>query len=579
MATADPTAVQPPDDTLDPSLAKKTPATPAAPGAALTGLNPTSPNPMATSDPMAFAPAGGSGGAPVGAGDGSANVGPMQYANVGPMRSNTPAAPSFDPAAYAAANPQTLQQYNDPTEVINRPAGYVAPTGPQTNPNPTIGSADWFKANASTLQGNAQNNYDNAQGLYNRILQNAGTPAESQITGNASGNGTTWTTDGKLDMADPYTTGAFNSFLNGGAGSVGGSINQNGWAGLTNPTQSIDPTGGGTGIKAPASAATIAQLASGSSAPDPSNYLGLTLGGTKTDPTYTPAGGQAASAGGGASLSPVSSGSPSAGQATTMAGNGAGNNGGVGLSAIDPSNSLINQTISPNTSVDRVATNNAALQSTIDNVLHPALDAASRSVAANSFGAGRGVSGMNRTAQGNLASDYGNQIANLANQSNANAVTGSIQDMYNNLGIAQQQQGFQAGQQQNAFQQAMQQQQLQDQLTNSQFSRGLQSEQAGYANDPAQTQLILSQLFGGQANQAGAAGSNLFNQMGQKAGQQQGAQQAGGGNETATNPSSYVDLIQQLFSQNPSSILPGVQQTPQQQIPSGLAGMTGPTYP
>lgn len=191
------------------------------------------------------------------------------------------------------------------------------------------------------------------------------------------------------------------------------------------------------------------------------------------------------------------------------------NNGGVGLSAINPDNSLINQTIAPNSNVDRVKLNQQSLQSTIDNILHPALDAASRDVAARSFGAGRGVSGMNRTAQGNLASDYGRQIADLTNQSNTNAVGGSIEDMYRNLGIAQQQQGFQAGQQQNAFGQSLAEQQLQDQLTNSAFGRAATQEQLGFANDPSNIALILSQIFGNQSSQAGNAAAGLFKQQGQ----------------------------------------------------------------
>ncbi len=146
---------------------------------------------------------------------------------------------------------------------------------------------------------------------------------------------------------------------------------------------------------------------------------------------------------------------------------------------------------------------------------NPAYNANQIALNRTNFGAGRGVSGQARTSQGNLASDYLNQINQLANTGITNATTGSIQDMYNNLGIAQQQQGFQNQQQQEGFNNAITGATVNDALTNSAFGRALQQSTAGNANDPSQIALILSSIFGNQANAAGQGAAGAFNQAGQ----------------------------------------------------------------
>lgn len=163
---------------------------------------------------------------------------------------------------------------------------------------------------------------------------------------------------------------------------------------------------------------------------------------------------------------------------------------GVNLNPTTVDNALTNFTISPNNTVDRVKLAQDALHNTIQNVLDPAYQARERDLNRYNFGAGRGVSGEARTSQGDVASDYGRQVANLSNTLLNSATNGSIEDLYRNIGIAQQQQAFQAGQQGTAFNQSLQQ------LL------------AGSSGDPAQTALILASIFGGQGQNLGQALGN-----------------------------------------------------------------------
>ncbi len=226
---------------------------------------------------------------------------------------------------------------------------------------------------------------------------------------------------------------------------------------------------------------------------------------------------------GGTSASPGSpatgAGTPSSGLGTALAGLGIGqggqaNNGGVNLTPTTAGNALTNQTISPGPATDRfkIAQDqyDAAQQAS-----QPGYDASLRDANRHAFGQGRGVSGQLRTSLGDLAANRATELDSQRRGFLDNALTGSIQDAYNNLGIAQQQQGFQNTQQQEAFGNAIQQALAQEQLTNGAFGRSAATEQAGYANDPSQIALILSQIFGSQATGAGNAASGLFNQQGQ----------------------------------------------------------------
>ena len=93
---------------------------------------------------------------------------------------------------------------------------------------------------------------------------------------------------------------------------------------------------------------------------------------------------------------------------------------------------------------------------------------------------------MNRTRLGNVQSDFERTKSGLENNLLNAATTGSIEDMYRNIGIAQQQQGFQADQQKTAFGQNFSLQQLSDAERQQLFNEALQQFYAGNISDPAQ---------------------------------------------------------------------------------------------
>ena len=164
---------------------------------------------------------------------------------------------------------------------------------------------------------------------------------------------------------------------------------------------------------------------------------------------------------------------------------GTGSNG-VGLTPTNPADSLLGQTITPDNTVDRVQLAQDALHNTITNVLDPQYQADLRSANRLSFGSGRGVSGLNRTSLGNVQSDYERTKSNLTNNLLNAATTGSIDDLYRNIGIAQQQQGFQRDLLNDAFNQNFQTQQLSDAERQQLFNEALQQFYAGNISDPAQ---------------------------------------------------------------------------------------------
>lgn len=183
---------------------------------------------------------------------------------------------------------------------------------------------------------------------------------------------------------------------------------------------------------------------------------------------------------------------------------------GVSLTPTTVDNALTNDTIAPGPMADRFKIAQDEWQNFV-NATQPQYDAQIRSAEQNAFGAGRGVSGALRTSLGDLANQRSLALDTQKNAFLNNALSGSIEDAYRNIGIAQQQQGFQAGQQQTAFNQA------------------LQRLLAGSSGDPTQTALILSSIFGGQ-------GSNL----GQALGNYTAAQTA---NQSTQIPPWLVDMI------------------------------------
>lgn len=113
----------------------------------------------------------------------------------------------------------------------------------------------------------------------------------------------------------------------------------------------------------------------------------------------------------------------------------------------------------------------------------PQYQADLKSATSQAAGAGQLGSGQLRTSLGDLA--YNRDVQRQGQESNFQntALNGTIQDAYNNVQQADQQQQFQAG------------------LQNQTFNQGLQSLYAGEAGNPSATQLGLSQLYGNNAAQ------------------------------------------------------------------------------
>lgn len=191
---------------------------------------------------------------------------------------------------------------------------------------------------------------------------------------------------------------------------------------------------------------------------------------------------------------------------------------GGGFPQTDPSNPLTERTIQRDPLVDRF---NLARQQfdTFVQATDPQYQAALRQ--ANRYGAatGRLGSGDLRTDFGNLAQQRDLQLRTAQNEFLQNALGGSIEDQFRDIGIAQQQQGFQNQQQQQAFENELRRLGFTEDMLNSAFGRALQQYMAGQQggtgsatgiqvgqNQVAQGQSgldVINQLIRGQAAAAG----------------------------------------------------------------------------
>lgn len=179
------------------------------------------------------------------------------------------------------------------------------------------------------------------------------------------------------------------------------------------------------------------------------------------------------------------------------------------LTPLTPDNALTNSIISPSSNVNRFDVAKNQIHDEIQNELEPQFNSDARTIAAQSFGSGRGVSGNNRTKEGDLALQHSRDINQLTSNYLNPALTGTIQDSLNNANFEADQQKFEAGQQNTAFNQAVTGQTLADQEQGQSFYQALQKLLAGSSGDPAQIQLLLSELYGGQSAQDSAAAGKL----------------------------------------------------------------------
>ena len=114
----------------------------------------------------------------------------------------------------------------------------------------------------------------------------------------------------------------------------------------------------------------------------------------------------------------------------------------------------LGQTIQPGPSVDRIALAQRAWDASVA-AGAPAYESALRSAKSEAAGVGQLGSGMLRTRIGDLGLARQRDMDQQRQQLMNDAITGSISDQYQNLGIAQQQQGFQAAQQTTDFAQRL----------------------------------------------------------------------------------------------------------------------------
>lgn len=257
-----------------------------------------------------------------------------------------------------------------------------------------------------------------------------------------------------------------------------------------------------------------------------------------------------------------------------------------------PGADYLGQTIQPGPGVDRLA----LAESNFNNFAEasdPYYQKTLRDANSSAAGAGRLGSGMLRTSLGDAANLRNLQL-DTAKQGYLNdATNGSIEDQYRNIGIAQQQQGFQAGredtannlqmaQQGQAFDQSAREIALNEALTQGDFGRYQALLASGEQGNPSDTALTLAHDYNSQAGQAGQGAANLIGNAinansqrylvnGQQTSSPNGGSQSGGVNLASLFPDGVPDWMRPILNAGSG----GVQQTggtPQLPIDTGYSG-------
>lgn len=217
----------------------------------------------------------------------------------------------------------------------------------------------------------------------------------------------------------------------------------------------------------------------------------------------------------------------------------------------DANNALTNQTLSVGDTADRFRLAQDQW-SNFERATNPQYQATLRDTLRAGAAAGGLGSGQLRTSLGNAQNNRELQLDTQRNDLLNNALGGSIDDAYRNVGIAQQQQGFQQGQQQQAFGNEIAGADLNERLTSGSFNRALQQMMQGQSGNPAQTQLALSEIFGNQSSAAGQSLADLIAGM--------SARNASGGTSGGSSGggNSFMDMLNQFLSrrQPQASALP-----------------------
>lgn len=186
--------------------------------------------------------------------------------------------------------------------------------------------------------------------------------------------------------------------------------------------------------------------------------------------------------------------------------------------------SLVGQAITPNQGVDRYGIAQQQFQNFADQS-NPVYAGALKQATSAGAAAGNLGSGQLRTSYGDLANQRNQQLQQAQSGFLTDALNGSIQDAYNNVGIAQQQQQYQAGQNQQQFGNNLatvqQNQANQGQAFNQNYQTqqlGLQGQNQGFQQNYAQQQLqnsLQNQLFGQGVTQQQLALQGQQQQFGQ----------------------------------------------------------------
>lgn len=182
-------------------------------------------------------------------------------------------------------------------------------------------------------------------------------------------------------------------------------------------------------------------------------------------------------------------------------------------------------------------------------------------------------SGMLNTSLGDISRVRQNTLDTQRTGFLDEALKGTIGDSFGDAGIAQQQQGFQAGRSDTAFNQGVTEAQLKDTLTNSSFGRALQQLVVGQGGSPADALMTLSAILSGQAGEAGQSLTDLI--------RGNATTTAANAGNSGSSSGGIADWLKQILASGtkpttgtlPSNIPPT--------LPTGQAigGGTGPTNP
>lgn len=235
-------------------------------------------------------------------------------------------------------------------------------------------------------------------------------------------------------------------------------------------------------------------------------------------------------AGAGPTLPVAPSAVAGAGTNTTPTSNGMGNTGASYSTPIDPANPLTTREIQAGPTADRFKIAQDRWSDFVKSS-DPAYQASLRDANRTAAAGGALGSGMLNTSIGNLALRRGEALDTQGRGFLNDALTGSIDDAYKNAGIAEEQQGFQAGRQDTAFNQDVVLKQLEEALKNGQFGRDVTKTQLGYQNDPSDMLMMLSALTGQQGTAAQKALTDYIRSK----------SSAGGGTGATTGASGNID--------------------------------------